>query len=312
MKTQKLAHTFSIVARDPATGQLGAAVQSHWFSVGSLVIWLEAGVGAVATQAMVEVSHGPLGLELLRAGKPAGLALAGLLAADGERELRQVALVDAAGQAAAHTGSRCIAAAGHRTGEGFSVQANMMLKDTVWGAMAEAYLAAPGDLADRLLAALDAAQAEGGDIRGKQSAALKIVEGKPAGARWQGVLMDLRVDDAPEPLAELRRLAAIQRAYDWMNAGDVALAGCDTETALAAYRTAAGMAPEMLELPFWHAVTLADLGRTAEALPLFARIFAAEPLWLELLRRLPPVGLLREDPEMMRQIEAVCPNQPQS
>ena len=120
------------------------------------------------------------------------------------------------------------------------------------------------------------------------------------------------MDDAPEPLAELRRLAAIQRAYDWMNAGDAALAGCDTETALAAYRTAAGMAPEMLELPFWHAVTLADMGRTSEALPLFARIFAAEPLWLELLRRLPPVGLLREDPEMLRQIEAVCPNLPQS
>lgn len=307
MKTQKLAHTYSIVARDPETGQLGAAVQSHWFSVGSLVIWLEAGVGAVATQAMVEVSHGPLGLEMLRAGKPADLTLAALLASDDGRELRQVALVDSAGNVAAHTGRRCIQAAGHVVGEGFSVQANMMLKDTVWRAMAEAYQAAGGQLADRLLAALDAAQVEGGDIRGKQSAALKIVEGKPAGAHWQGVLMDLRVDDAPEPLVELRRLVSVQRAYDWMNAGDAALAECRTEKALEAYRTAAGMVPDLLELPFWHAVTLADLGRTAEALPLFERIFKEDPLWMELLRRLPPVGLLRQDPEMMRQIEAVCP-----
>jgi uncharacterized Ntn-hydrolase superfamily protein len=301
------AHTFSIIARDPDTGEFGAAVQSHWFSTGSLVLWVEAGVGAVATQSMVEVSYGPLGLNLMRAGISAPDAMAGLLAADSQRQVRQVAMIDAMGRVNAHTGDRCIAAAGHIVGEQFSVQANMMLKDTVWGAMAEAFRGASGALAERLLAALDAAQSEGGDIRGMQSAALKIAAGTLSGAPWQGLLVDVRVEDHPQPLAELRRLVGIQSAYQLMNEGDAHLSAGNTEAALSAYRAAAQLAPSILELPFWHAVTLADLGRTAEALPIFTQVFATEPNWAELLVRLPPVGLLRDDPQMLAEILAVLP-----
>ena len=294
-------------SRDPQTGDLGAAVQSHWFSTGSLVIWVEAGVGAVATQSMVDTSYGPLGLDLMRAGKAAPQVLAGLLATDAQREVRQVAMVDAQGRVDAHTGSRCIPAAGHKVGDGFLVQANMMLKDTVWGAMAEDYRGAAGALPDRLLAALDAAQSEGGDIRGMQSAAIKVAGGQRIGAPWQGMLMDLRVEDHAQPLVELRRLVGLQHAYDLMNDGDASLSRGETETALEKYRAAAALAPQIMELPFWHAVTLADLNRTEEALPIFTQVFSAEPFWAELLVRLPPVGLLRDDPEMISQILSCVP-----
>ena len=286
------AHTFSIVARDPQTGELGAAVQSHWFSVGSLVAWVEPGAGAVATQAMVEVSHGPLGLALMRAGKSAADTLAGLLASDAGRDLRQIGLVDAAGTAEAHTGARCMAAAGHVTGEGFSAQANMMEKPSVWGAMAEAYRGASGDLSRRLLAALEAAQAEGGDIRGQQSACIKVCRAEPAGRPWEAVQVDLRVEDHPRPIEELRRLMTVQAAYALMNRGDEHLGRGETEQALECYRRAAASAPGYVEMPFWHAVTLADLGRAAEALPLLREVIAVDGRWRELLRRLPPVGML--------------------
>ncbi|HIP88248.1 MAG TPA: DUF1028 domain-containing protein [Anaerolineales bacterium] len=298
----RLAHTFSIVARDPETGELGVAVQSHWFSVGSVVTWAEAGVGAVATQSLVEVSYGPLGLALMRAGKSAGEALAALLAADEGRDLRQVAMVDAQGRVAVHTGSRCIAEAGHAVGPGFSVQANMMITGEVWPAMADAYESAEGDLAERLLVALEAGQAAGGDIRGQQSAAILIVRGTSTGRPWADTVMDLRVEDHPEPIRELRRLVQIHRAYQHMNRGDERLGEGKVEEALEEYRTAAALAPHIEELPFWQAVTLADLGRLEEALPLFGRVFAVNPAWADLVRRLPASGLLRDDPEMMRRI----------
>ncbi len=297
-----MAHTFSIVARDAETGDMGAAVQSHWFSVGSVVTWGEAGVGVVATQAMVEMSYGPKGLALMRAGVPAPAALQALLEADEGRERRQVAFIDSANRVATHTGNRCIAEAGHESGEGFSVQANMMKYDTVWPAMAKAYRESRGDLAERMLAAMDAAQVCGGDIRGQQSAAILIVRGKPTGSIADDVVMDLRVEDSPQPLVELRRLVNIQRAYTLMNQGDVYLGAGDVPAALEAYRAAAGMAPDMEELPFWHAVTLADLGRVDEALPIFKSVFAVNADWALLLQRLPKVGLLREDPAMMEKI----------
>ena len=199
-------HTYSIVARDPATGQLGVAVQSHWFSVGSVVPWAEAGVGAVATQSFVDPSYGKNGLDLMRAGTSAPDALKMLLAKDAGRDVRQVAMIDARGRVAAHTGAKDIPAAGHIAGTNFSVQANLMLNDTVWPAMAKAFGSAKGDLADRMMAALDAAQAAGGDIRGRQSAALIVVTGKPTGKPWADRVFDLRVDDSAEPLKELRRL----------------------------------------------------------------------------------------------------------
>jgi uncharacterized Ntn-hydrolase superfamily protein len=275
---------------------MGVAVQSHWFSVGSIVTWAAAGVGVIATQSIANPDYGSLGLELLRGGLPAGKALAALLAADEGRDLRQVAVVDSAGRVAAHTGARCMAAAGHITGEGFSVQANMMVDDSIWPAMAEAYQTSSGGLPERLLAALDAAQAAGGDIRGQQSAAILVVKAQSSGRAWADKVVDLRVEDHPRPLEELRRLYQLQRAYDLMNAGDDHLGADRVEQALEAYRGAADLAPHILEMPFWHAVTLADLGRMEEALPIFQRVFAAEPQWRDLFSRLQVVGLSKANP----------------
>jgi uncharacterized Ntn-hydrolase superfamily protein len=303
------AHTFSIVARDPVTGDLGVAVQSHWFSVGSVVTWAEAGVGAIATQALAEVSYGPLGLDLLRGGKKAGQALKALLTTDEGSELRQVAMVDASGDVATHTGDRCIKEAGHLTGKGFSVQANMMLNNTVWQAMFDAYQTAlqnPAlDLPERILLALEAAQNSGGDIRGKQSAAIKIVSGKPSPKSWAGVLMELRVEDNPEPLAELRRLVDIHRAYEFMNKGDEFLGKGKKKNAMQAYASAVRLAPQIVEVPFWNAVTLADNGHLEEALPIFKDVFTREPIWKELLSRLPVAGLIKDDLEMLDKIYQV-------
>ncbi len=287
------AHTFSIVARDPESGDMGVAVQSHWFSTGSLVTWAEAGVGVVATQSMVEVSYGPLGLAGMRKALPAPQVLEKLLAKDKGRELRQVAMVDSSGAVAVHTGARCIAEAGHETGVQFSAQANMMLKNTVWHAMADALKSASGCLSDRLMAALEAAQAEGGDIRGKQSAAMLVVEGKKYPKKWQGILVDIRVDDHPEPLQELRRLLKVNDAYQSMNAGDAFLADGRIEDAFKAYNRAASLAPEIIELPFWQAVTLAESGRVTESLPIFKKVFSADENWRELLKRLPQAGLFK-------------------
>ncbi|MEN4040909.1 MAG: DUF1028 domain-containing protein [Anaerolineaceae bacterium] len=297
-----LAHTFSIVARDAAIGCLGVAVQSHWFSVGSLVTWAEAGVGAVATQANAEISYGPLGLELMRAGKSAGDALTSLLAGDELRALRQVAMVDAAGRVAAHTGERCLNAAGHQIGEGYAVQANMMVDSGVWPAMADAYESSQGDLAERLLAALEAGQAAGGDIRGQQSAAILVVSATSTGRPWVDRQMELRVEDHPEPLKELRRLLLLHRAYQLMNQGDEHLGRGKVDEAFAAYQEAARLAPEVDELPFWEAVSLVNIGRLEEALPIFRRVFSRNHGWAVLVQRLTSAGMLSADAETMRRI----------
>ncbi len=297
-----LAHTFSIVARDPETGAMGVAVQSHWFSVGGLAPWAEAGVGVVVTQSIVEPSYGPLGLELMYANKSAPSVLNALLEPDEGRELRQVAMVDYMGRVATYTGSRCIAEAGHEIGEQFSVQANMMSNREVWPAMAAAYRAAKGDLADRMLAALVAGQEAGGDVRGKQSACILIVEAQATQRPWEDTLMDLRVEDHPNPIEELQRLVKLYRAYSKMNQGDRYMERNDIPGALNAYRTAVEIAPGIDELPFWQAVTLADLGQLEEALPIFKRIFSHNPNWASLIQRLPASGLLKDDPEMMRRI----------
>jgi uncharacterized Ntn-hydrolase superfamily protein len=297
-------HTFSIVARDPATGELGVAVQSHWFSVGTAVPWAEAGVGAVATQSFVDPTYGKLGLDLMRAGKSAPEALKALVAGDEGRDVRQVAMIDAQGRVDAWTGKSDIPAAGHLVGKAFSVQANLMLNDRVWPAMAQAFEAAKGDLADRMLAALDAAQAAGGDIRGRQSAALVIVTGKPTGQPWKDRLFDLRVDDSPEPLRELRRLVTLQRAYNHMNAGDLAVEKKDNEGALREYGAAEKLVPDNAEMVYWHAVALVNMGRVDESLPLFRRVFAMDPNWAELTPRLPKSGLLPDDPKVIERILA--------
>lgn len=287
-------HTYSIVARDTATGDIGVAVQSHWFSVGSIVSWAEAGVGAVATQSFVDPSYGKLGLDLMRAGRTGPDTLKALLAGDEAREVRQVAIIDAQGRVAAHTGAKNIAAAGHVVGTGFSVQANMMANEKVWPAMAQAYSNTKGDLAHRMMAALDAAQSAGGDIRGSQSAALIVVKSKSTGKPWTDRLFDLRVDDHPEPLKELRRLLTLQRAYNHMNEGDLAIEAKDNARALREYSAAAKLVPDNLEMVYWHAVALVNINRLDDALPLFRRVFTADPNWIELTKRLPKVGLISE------------------
>ena len=306
-KPGPLAHTFSIVARDAATGEVGVAVQSHWFSVGSIVTWAEAGVGAVATQSFVDPSYGYKGLELIRSGVAAPEALKRLLAADAQREVRQVAMIDAQGRVDAFTGKLDIADAGHVVGTQFSVQANMMANTRVWPAMAAAFEQARGDLADRMLAALEAAQAAGGDIRGKQSAAILIVKATSTGRPWAGAdrVFDLRVEDHPEPIVELKRLIRLQRAYGHANRGDELVSEKKIDEALKEYTAAGELAPEILELPFWQAVTLVVVGRESEAAPIFRRIFAKEPYWADLVPRLPAAGQLPDDPALIKRIVAL-------
>jgi uncharacterized Ntn-hydrolase superfamily protein len=303
-------HTYSIVARDPATGDLGVAVQSHWFSVGPIVPWGEAGVGAVATQSFVDPAYGPLGLTMMQSGKTAKQALEGVLASDPGKSVRQVAMIDTRGNVAAHTGPKCIPSAGHIVGEQFSVQANLMLNESVWPAMAEAYRNAKGDLAERMLVALEAAQAVGGDIRGQQSAAILIVTGKPTGKLWVDRRMDLRVEDHPEPLKELRRLVTIHRAYEHMNKGDVALEKNDIEGALREYSAAQALIPTNVEMKFWHAVSLVNTGKLEAALPLFKAVFQADRNWAELLPRLPKVDLLKTDETGLKRILSTVAGKP--
>lgn len=304
-----LAHTFSIVARDPATGEMGVAVQSHWFSVGSIVAWAEAGVGAVATQSFVDPSYGHRGLELMRAGVPAPDALRRLLDGDAQREVRQVAMIDTQGRVDAFSGTLDIKDAGHHVGAQYSVQANMMANPTVWPAMAAAFEKARGDLAERMIAALEAAQSAGGDIRGKQSAAILIVRAKSSGRPWAGAdrVFDLRVDDHPEPIVELKRLVRLQRAYAHANRGDELVAEKRVDDALKEYAAAGRLAPEILELPFWEAVTLVVVGREAEAAPIFRRVFAKEPYWADLVPRLPAAGQLPDDPALIKRIVGLRP-----
>jgi uncharacterized Ntn-hydrolase superfamily protein len=278
--------TYSIVARDAQTNELGVAVQSHYFQVGPEVPWAAAGVGAVATQSMVNVSFGPLGLEYMRAGYTATQALKALLAADAQPEVRQVALVDAQGNVATHTGAKCIPAAGHRTGDGFSCQANLMERDTVWDAMFEAYATTPGPLAERMLAALDAAEAEGGDIRGMQSAAMLVVTGNPTGKAWEDRIIDLRVEDAPDPLQELSRLLHIKRAYETDAQADKLEEAGDKDAAITKRREAIALAPEMVELRFWTGLSLAESGNLDEGCRLIAEAAQKNQRWIETIRRL--------------------------
>jgi uncharacterized Ntn-hydrolase superfamily protein len=290
-------HTYSIVARDSVTGEIGVAVQSHWFSVGSVVPWAEPGVGAVATQSFVDVSYGPRGLYLMRTGTPAPDALVALLRTDPDSQVRQVAMVDATGRVAAHTGSRDIPAAGQHVGAGYSVQANLMRNERIWPAMAQAYERADGDLAARMLASLKAAEAAGGDIRGKQSAALVVVSGDPETRPWERIF-DLRVEDSPDPLGEMERLILVARAYRAATAGDEYVTAGQIDSAIAAYGRAADLLPDEAtngELVYWQAVTLTDIGRVDDAIPLFRRAFQNDTSWIELLWRLPGVGLLGAD-----------------
>lgn len=299
---EPLTHTFSIVARDEATGDLGVAVQSHWFSVGSVVSWAEAGVGAVATQSLVNVSLGRKGLDLMKQGKTAQQAMDILLAEDDGREFRQVAMVDINGNVAVHTGSKCIADAGHVKGDNYSVQANMMLNKTVWPAMSQAFEAAKGPLAERMVAALRAAQDAGGDIRGQQSAAILVVKGKATGNIWQDRMIDLRVEDHDNAVDEIARVLRVYRAYEHMNEGDLAIEHGDEKKALEEYGAAQNMFPENIEMRYWSAVSLVNIGKTEEALPMFKKIFSEDPNWIELTRRIYMNAMLDTDEATLNRI----------
>ncbi len=277
--------TYSIVALDPDTGELGAAVQSHWFSVGSLCTWARPGVGAVATQSVVEPAHGPNALERLERGESAAEALQALLDADPLAAVRQVGVVDARGGVAVSTGPDCIAHAGDATGASWSCQANMMERDTVPAAMSAAFEATSGDLAARLLAALQAAQGEGGDVRGRQSAALLVVP--PQGEAWRA-RVDLRVEDHGDPLAELERLLGLWRAYELAGAADELMAAERAGEAGALYRRAAELAPGSDELLFWAGLAIAHAGELDDGVAAVRRAAEAQPNWLVLLDRLSP------------------------
>jgi uncharacterized Ntn-hydrolase superfamily protein len=277
--------TYSIVALDPTTGELGAAVQSHWFSVGSLCTWARPGIGAVATQSVVEPAHGPHALERIAAGATADDALRELIAADPLGAVRQVGVVDAGGNVAVHTGANCIPCAGDALGPHWTCQANMMARDTVPQAMSTAFEHAEGDLADRLMAALNAAEGEGGDVRGRQSAALTVVP--PEGEPWQ-TRIDLRVEDHEDPLGELQRLLTLQRAYELAGRGDELMGGGQAVEAGVLYRRAAELAPDSDELLFWAGLALAHSGDEEAGVAAVRRAIAVHPGWATLLERLSP------------------------
>ena len=301
---EPLVHTFSIIARDEKTGEMAVGVQSHWFSVGTAVPWAEAGVGAVATQSFVDKSYGPKALALLKNGFTPQQAMDSLTKADPGREVRQVAIIDTKGNVAVHTGAKCIQIAKHIKGYNFSVQSNMMLGDQVCEFMARSFEKTKNQpLAERVLLALEAAQEAGGDIRGMQAAAIIVVPGTITES-WNNKSVDLRVDDSPKPLQELRRLYTVHLAYEHMNKGDLAVEKNDMVLAMNEYKAAMKLFPANLEMQFWTAITLANNKQVSKALPMLKAIFTKDKNWKELTRRLPPVGLLTVSSQELNKILA--------
>jgi uncharacterized Ntn-hydrolase superfamily protein len=284
---------------------MGVAVQSHWFAVGTAVAWGEAGVGVVATQSFVNVSFGVRGLALLKAGLTPKQVVDSLLATDDARDLRQLAVLDKSGNVATHTGKKCIQPAGDLQGKGYSVQANMMENDKVWGAMAHAFENTKGPLAERLLSALFAAQQAGGDFRGKQSAALYVYRGTSTGKVWEEKKVDLRVDDHNEPLQELGRLLKVHRAYEHMNAGDLAVEKNDMKKALEEYGAAQQLFPENEEMQFWTALALLNNGDRADAYKLLKKVFQKNDNWRKVLPNLYEAGLINIPKEQLKELQAL-------
>lgn len=299
-KPEPFTATYSIVAIDETTGEMGVAVQSHWFSVGSLVIYGEAGVGVVATQSLVNPAYGPRGLALMKQGLKPQQALEVLLANDEGQAYRQVAMLNNEGLTATHTGKLCIDEAGHKRGKNYSVQANMMLKNTVVDAMARAFENSTGKLEDRLMAALKVAEREQGDIRGQQSAALLIVNAEATGNSWQDTKMELRVEDSNNPIEELERLVQVHKAYDFMNKGDLAMEHGDSKTAEEMYLKAQQMFPDNLEMKYWYAINLLNNNGVEKALPLLKSIFKSDDNWRILTSRLVKSKLLNVSTETLK------------
>jgi uncharacterized Ntn-hydrolase superfamily protein len=304
-KKTRNAGTYSIIAYDPEAGQIGVAVQSHWFAVGALVAWAKAGVGAVATQSFIEPSYGSSGLEMMGSGKSAPETLAALLAEDGMKDVRQVAMIDVNDGVDAFTGDSCVDDAGHIVGHHFSVQANMMENERVVPMMEKTYAASTGDLAERLLLTLEAAESAGGDIRGRQAAAMLVVRSKATGNYTADRVFDLRVDDHRQPLDELRRLVNVARAYQHMNRGDDVFTRGDFMEAVREYRRSADMLPGLVEAKFWQAVALAAGNRMEAARPIFAEVFSQEPRWRKMVKRLPKAGILPDEANLIDDITGI-------
>lgn len=299
------AGTYSIVAYDPEAGQIGVAVQSHWFAVGALVAWAKAGVGAVATQSFVEPSYGPSGLDMMERGESAPGTLASLLAEDAMKDVRQVAMIDANGRVDAFTGAACVDDADHIVGHHFSVQANMMENKSVVPMMKKTYITSTGDLAERLLLTLESAEKAGGDIRGRQAAAMIVVKSKATGNYTSDRVFDLRVDDHRQPLDELRRLVHVARAYQHMNRGDDVFTRGDFLEAVREYKRSAEMLPGLVEAKFWQAVALAAGDRMEEARPVFSEVFSQEPQWRKMVTRLPKAGILPDESKLIDDITGI-------
>ena len=291
--SDKFAHTYSIVAKDANTGEMAVGVQSHWFSVGTLVSWGKSGVGVVATQSFVNPSYGPKGIELMENGVSAEEALKNLTDKDEGRDFRQAAMLDVNGSVNAFTGEKCIESAGHFVGENFSVQANMMLNDEVIPAMKKAFQDNSNlPLAERIIKVFEAAESVGGDIRGKQSAALIVVGAKKTSNVWEDKKIDLRVDDSSNPIKEIKRLLKVHRAYDHMNKGDLAIEENDMDKALSEYGKAQVLFPENHEMSFWKAIALLNNGKKEAARPILKKVFKENPNWKKLIYRLPKSGLI--------------------
>jgi uncharacterized Ntn-hydrolase superfamily protein len=283
---------------------MGVAVQSHYFSVGSAVTWARAGVGAVATQAMVDVRYGPLGLELIAGGMSAPEALSSLLKGDSKPEVRQVAMVDSAGRVAAHTGAKCIPSAGHTIGDGFSCQGNIMKSDRVWGAMSRAFKSNVDlPFPERLVAALEAAEEAGGDLRGMQSAAILVVEPDLKPKAWEGKTVDLRVEDNADPLVELKRLLRYQRGYKWVDRGDDLLSSNKTREALEAYSKGMKLVPEVLELRYWVAISLISSGQDKKrGTKMLKEVYARDKNWIQVTRGMIRTGTPPLDPSLLGEV----------
>ncbi len=300
---EKFAHTFSIVARDNLTGEMAVGVQSHWFSVGTIVSWGKSGVGVVATQSFVNPAFGPEGLKLMENGTAAKAAMEQMIEADEGRDFRQLALLDVHGDVATYTGKKCVESAHHIIGDNYSVQANMMLNDKVVPAMAEAFESSSElPLSERIVKVLQAAQEAGGDIRGKQSAVLLVVNGEKTDKPWLDKKVDLRVDDSENPIPELARLLRVHQAYEHMNRGDLAVELNDMTEALKEYGAAEQMFPNNLEMKYWKAVALANNGELKQSLNIFKEVFLADENWREMTKRLPKAGLLTISNTELQQI----------
>lgn len=296
-------HTYSIVARDPETGQFGVGVQSHYFASGAVVPWAERDVGAVATQAEARRDYGPKGLVLMREGKTAEQALQRTLRTDEGRELRQVAMVDREGRAAAHTGSKCIEYAGAATGENYSAQGNLLGVPDTWKRMAEAFEKTEGSLSERIMQALEAGEDAGGDVRGKQSAGMLVVPGPddPLERDW---IINVRVDDHSHPLIELRRLLTVQRCYAWGSRAEHALKRGELDEAKGYYEKMRGSVVGTREPHFWYAASLAEHGHIRDSMEVLKEVIHIEPVWKQIIDRLVSSGSFPNDRELIMWIKA--------